>query len=44
MALKALEVGNEVLGGKKPAEPMVLLEPKLITRDNVKDSRGWSSR
>jgi ribose transport system substrate-binding protein len=44
MALKALEVGNEVLGGKKPAEPTVLLEPKLITRDNVKDYRGWSSR
>jgi ribose transport system substrate-binding protein len=44
MALKALEVGNEVLGGKKPAEPTVLLEPKLITRDNVKDYRGWSWR
>jgi ribose transport system substrate-binding protein len=44
MALKALEVGNEVLGGKKPAEPMLLLEPKLITRDNVKDYQGWTSR
>lgn len=44
MALKAIEIGNDAMQGKKPADPVILLEPKLITRDNVKEYQGWSSR
>jgi ribose transport system substrate-binding protein len=44
MAQKAIEVGNEVLQGREPAEPTLLLEPKLITRDNIEGYQGWSSR
>jgi ribose transport system substrate-binding protein len=44
MAQIAVEEGNNILGGKKPANPMILMESKLITRDNVKDYKGWSSR
>jgi ribose transport system substrate-binding protein len=43
MAQKALEVGNAILNGQKPAEPVILLEPKLVTRDNVNEYKGWSS-
>ncbi|MEK0085467.1 ABC transporter substrate-binding protein [Benzoatithermus flavus] len=43
MAQKALEIGYDILNGKKPAEPMILLEPQLITRENVAQYKGWSS-
>jgi ribose transport system substrate-binding protein len=43
MAQKALEVGNAILNGQKPAEPVILLEPKLITRENVGEYKGWSA-
>ena len=43
MAQKALEVGNDIINGKKPAEPIILLDPQLITRDNVQNYKGWSS-
>ncbi len=33
----------EVLAGKKPAQPTVLLEPKLITAENLKDYKGWTA-
>ena len=41
MAKKAYEVGKEIVGGTKPAERITLLEPSLVTRDNVKDYKGW---
>jgi ribose transport system substrate-binding protein len=44
MAQKAVEVGNQVISGQKPADPMVLLEPKLITRENIGEYQGWASR
>ncbi|WP_019658696.1 ABC transporter substrate-binding protein [Variovorax atrisoli] len=44
MAQKAVEVGAELVDGKKPSQPTVLLEPKLVTRDNVKDYKGWGSQ
>jgi ribose transport system substrate-binding protein len=31
------------MNGKKPADPMVLLDPQLVTRDNVKTYKGWSA-
>ncbi|MFB2917202.1 MULTISPECIES: ABC transporter substrate-binding protein [Aerosakkonema] len=44
MAVKAVEVGNNLLKGKKPANPNILIPVKLITRENVKDYKGWSSQ
>jgi len=43
MAQQAVEVGAGILAGKKPANPMILMPSNLITRDNVKDYKGWSS-
>ena len=43
MAQKAVEIGYEIMNGKKPAKPMILMPPKLITRDNVAQYKGWSS-
>ena len=43
MAQKAVELGNDVIMGHKPAQTTVLLAPQLITRENVKDYKGWSS-
>lgn len=41
MALKAYEVGKEIVAGNKPADRVTLLEPKLVTRDTVADYKGW---
>ncbi len=43
MAQQAVEVGAGILEGKKPANPMILMPSTLVTRDNVKDYKGWSS-
>jgi ribose transport system substrate-binding protein len=43
MAGQALQLGVDVLNGKKPAEPVVLLDPQLITADNIKDYKGWTA-
>ncbi len=43
MAGKALQMGYDVLQGNKPAEDTVLLEPELITADNVADYKGWTA-
>lgn len=43
MAGKALEMANEVLKGNTPAETVVLLEPKLITSENLADYKGWTA-
>jgi ribose transport system substrate-binding protein len=40
MAGQALQLGVDVLNGKKPAEPVVLLDPQLITAENLKDYKG----
>ncbi|XVO89975.1 ABC transporter substrate-binding protein [Pseudomonas palleroniana] len=44
MAQTAVNVGNDILNGKAPAEAVTLLTPKLITRDNVGTYSGWSSK
>lgn len=44
MAQLAVQVGYDIMNGKKPADPMVLMPSKLITRDNVGEYKGWSSR
>ncbi len=43
MARKAVDVGIELLNDKAPAEKVTLLPSKLVTRDNVKDYKGWTS-
>ncbi|NWD81332.1 ABC transporter substrate-binding protein [Pseudomonas reactans] len=44
MAQTAVNVGNDILNDKVPAEAVTLLTPKLITRDNVATYSGWSSK
>ena len=41
MTQKAVQVGNDILHGKKPDNPNILIPVKLITRDNVSTSTGW---
>ena len=43
IAQKAVEIGQGLLNGQKPAQQMVLLPSTLITRANVKDYKGWSA-
>jgi len=43
MGQRAVEVGQGILAGKKPENPIILLAPQLITRDNVDQYKGWTS-
>jgi ribose transport system substrate-binding protein len=43
IAQKAVEIGHDIMNGKKPAEAMTLLPSTLITRTNVKDYKGWQA-
>lgn len=43
MAGQSLQMAAQVLAGKKPAESVVLLDPKLITAENLKDYKGWTA-
>jgi ribose transport system substrate-binding protein len=42
MAERAVEIGDAILNGKKPASTVELLPAKLITRQNVDSYRGWT--
>ena len=42
MAQKAVEVGYDILQGKKPGTETILIPVKLITRDNVSEYTGWT--
>ncbi|WP_268796696.1 ABC transporter substrate-binding protein [Pseudomonas huanghezhanensis] len=44
MAQDAVVLGNDILNDRKPAEALTLLTPKLITRDNIGEYKGWSSK
>ena len=44
MAQKAVEVGCEILQGKKLDQNTVLIPPTLVIRDSVKDYKGWTSK
>lgn len=41
MTKKAVQVGNDILYGNRPANPNILIPVKLITRDNVSEYEGW---
>ena len=43
MAGQALELGYKVLQGEAPEEDTVLLDPKLITAENVDEYQGWTA-
>ncbi|SNB51095.1 monosaccharide ABC transporter substrate-binding protein, CUT2 family [Arboricoccus pini] len=42
MAERAIEIGYGIMNGKKPDNPIVLLPPELVTRDNVGAYKGWT--
>jgi ribose transport system substrate-binding protein len=42
MAQKAVEVGYEILSGKKLEETTILIPVELVTRDNVDSYVGWT--
>jgi ribose transport system substrate-binding protein len=44
MAQKAVEVGYAILQGKAPAEKVTLIPTELVTRDNVNQYKGWTSK
>ncbi len=41
MAAKAVDVGNDIIQGKKPESPNILIPVKLVTQDNVSSYQGW---
>jgi ribose transport system substrate-binding protein len=41
MALKALEVGKDIVAGNAPANRTTLLDPSIVTRDTVSEYKGW---
>nr|WP_320143381.1 substrate-binding domain-containing protein [uncultured Cohaesibacter sp.] len=43
MAGEALKMGYDFFNGKKPEKDTVLIDPVLITADNLKDYKGWTS-
>jgi len=43
MAALATQFGANLLNGKKPEQQITLMDSKLITRDNVKDYKGWQA-
>jgi ribose transport system substrate-binding protein len=43
MARLAVQEGVDLLNGKKPAKDPLLMDSKLITRDNAADYKGWTS-
>jgi ribose transport system substrate-binding protein len=43
MARTAVQLGNEVLSGKKPEQTTVLLNSTLVTRDTVAEYKGWEA-
>ena len=42
MGKMAVQTGVDIMNGKKPENPMVLMAPQLITRDNVGGYGGWT--
>jgi ribose transport system substrate-binding protein len=43
MAGMALQLAADLRNGKKPEKDVVLLEPKLITSENVNEYKGWTA-
>ena len=43
MAQRAVDVGYDLLQGKKPDQVVTLIPAELITRDNVGQYKGWAA-
>jgi ribose transport system substrate-binding protein len=43
MAGQSLELGAGILAGKKPEKDVILLDPVLITSENLADYKGWTA-
>jgi ribose transport system substrate-binding protein len=43
MARLAVQEGVDLLSGKKPAKDPLLMDSKLVTRENVSEYKGWTS-
>ena len=44
MTEKAVEIGYNVMQGKKPDNAVTLIPVKLVTKENVSSYKGWNSR
>jgi len=44
MAKKAVEIGFEIMNGKRPDKDMILIPAELVTRQNVAQYKGWTSK
>lgn len=44
MARKAVEIAWDIMQGMTPQEDLILIPVDLITKDNVADFQGWSSK
>ena len=42
MGKLATNTGYGIMQGKKPENPMILMESKLVTKDNVDSYKGWT--
>jgi ribose transport system substrate-binding protein len=42
MAQKAVQIGYDIMNGKKPADERTLIPVELVTRDNVEQYKGWT--
>ncbi len=42
MAYRAVEVGIDLINGKKPEQEPILIPTTVITKDNLKDYKGWT--
>lgn len=43
MAQQAVQIGYDIMNGKKPENPMILMPSTLVTKDNVAEYKGWSA-
>ena len=43
LARKGVDIGVDLLNGKAPSEKITLVPSSLVTRDNVKDYKGWQA-
>lgn len=42
MAGKAVDIGYDIMNGKKPAQELTLIPVDLITKDNIDQYKGWT--
>jgi ribose transport system substrate-binding protein len=43
MGYQAVQIGYDIMNGKKPDDPKILMPSTLVTKDNVENYKGWSA-